>query len=136
MLIGIHPLLTADLLHAMVSMGHGDEIALVDANFPAASVGRRVIPLPGTDSPESLAAVLIVFPLEAAAAPAAFAMAVVGDPAAVPRRSPLSRTCSHWTAWPASRSANWSATRPTSGHRERTRSCARARCASTAISFS
>lgn len=84
MLIGIHPLLTADLLHAMASMGHGDEIALVDANFPAASVGRRVIPLPGADSPQALAAILTVFPLDAPAAPAAFTMAVVGDPAAVP----------------------------------------------------
>ena len=84
MLIGIHPLLTADLLHAMASMGHGDEIALVDANFPAASVGRRVIPLPGADSPQALAAILTVFPLDVPAPPAAFTMAVVGDPAAVP----------------------------------------------------
>jgi L-fucose mutarotase len=33
MLKGIHPLLTADLLHALAAMGHGDEIAIVDANF-------------------------------------------------------------------------------------------------------
>jgi L-fucose mutarotase len=28
-------LLAADLLHALAGMGHGDEIAIVDANFPA-----------------------------------------------------------------------------------------------------
>jgi L-fucose mutarotase len=30
-------------LHALASMGHGDAIAIVDANFPSASVGKRVI---------------------------------------------------------------------------------------------
>jgi len=33
---GIDPLLHADLLHARPAMGHGDEIAVVGANFPAA----------------------------------------------------------------------------------------------------
>jgi L-fucose mutarotase len=28
---------TPELLHVLASMGHGDEIALVDCNFPAAS---------------------------------------------------------------------------------------------------
>ena len=65
-LIGIHPLLTPDLLHALASMGHGDEIAVVDANFPSVSVGRRVIALPGADAPQALAAILTVFPLDTA----------------------------------------------------------------------
>lgn len=43
MLEGIHPLLHADLLHALAAMGHGDELAIVDANFPAASVARRLL---------------------------------------------------------------------------------------------
>ena len=43
MLKGIHPLLTPDLLHALAEMGHGDTLAIVDANFPATRVGRRVI---------------------------------------------------------------------------------------------
>ena len=37
MLKGIHPLLNADVLQALRAMGHGDEIALVDANYPAQS---------------------------------------------------------------------------------------------------
>ena len=34
-LIGISPLLSPDLLHALASMGHGDEIVIGDANFPS-----------------------------------------------------------------------------------------------------
>ena len=33
MLIGLNPLLSPDLLHALAAMGHGDEIVVVDANF-------------------------------------------------------------------------------------------------------
>ena len=36
MLKGISPLLSPELLHILASMGHGDEIVLADANFPAA----------------------------------------------------------------------------------------------------
>lgn len=84
MLMGIHPLLTADLLHAMASMGHGDELALVDANFPSVSIGKRVVNLPGANAPDVLAAILTLLPLDASPEPAAFTMAVVGDPRAVP----------------------------------------------------
>ena len=36
MLKTISPLLTPDALHALASMGHGDELVIADANFPAA----------------------------------------------------------------------------------------------------
>jgi L-fucose mutarotase len=81
---GIDPLLTADLLHALASMGHGDELALVDANFPAASNGKRLVEIAGASAPEVLAAILSVFPLDTAVVPAAFTMEVTGDPDAVP----------------------------------------------------
>ncbi len=84
MLKGLHPLLVPDLLHALASMGHGDEIAVVDANFPAASVARRVIELPGASAPEALAAILSVLPLDTTIVPGAFTMQVVGDAEAVP----------------------------------------------------
>jgi L-fucose mutarotase len=84
MLKGIHPLLTADLLHALAAMGHGDEIAIVDANFPAMRLGTRVIELSGASSPECLAAVLTVFPLDPFAMQPALTMQVVGEPHAVP----------------------------------------------------
>ena len=84
MLIGIDPLLGPDLLHALRAMGHGDEIAIVDANFPAASIGARVVEVGGATSPAVLKAVLSVLPLDTFVVPAVITMEVVGDPAAVP----------------------------------------------------
>ena len=43
MLWGIDPLLTADLLYALRRMGHGDEVVVVDTNFPAASTAMSTI---------------------------------------------------------------------------------------------
>lgn len=84
MLKGLSPLLSADLLHVLASMGHGDEIVLADANFPAATHGRRLVRLPGTHAPQVLDAVLSVLPLDDFVPQAAFTMQVVGDAAAVP----------------------------------------------------
>ena len=84
MLIGISPLLTPDLLHTLASMGHGDEVVIVDANFPAASVGRRVIDVAGAHATAVLDAILTILPLDTMVSPAAVTMEVVGDPRATP----------------------------------------------------
>jgi L-fucose mutarotase len=84
MLKGIHPLLHGDLLQALATMGHGDEIAIVDANFPTATFSRRIVQLVGASASEALDAILTVFPLDTFAVPAAFTMEVVDDPEAVP----------------------------------------------------
>lgn len=84
MLKGIDPLLTGDLLRALRAMGHGDEIAIVDANFPAASLGPPVIELAGAGGPAALAAILTLLPIDPLAAPAALTMAVPGNAADVP----------------------------------------------------
>ena len=41
MLKHIPALLTPDALHALASMGHGDELAIVDAHFPAARLAAK-----------------------------------------------------------------------------------------------
>jgi L-fucose mutarotase len=64
MLKSINPLLTGDLLAILSDMGHGDEIVIADANFPAASIARRLIRLPGISATDVLAAVLSVLPLD------------------------------------------------------------------------
>jgi L-fucose mutarotase/ribose pyranase (RbsD/FucU family) len=69
MLKTIDPLLTPELLLVMATMGHGDELAVVDANFPAASVALRtghgrVVPLVGVSMPEAVRAVLTLLPLD------------------------------------------------------------------------
>jgi L-fucose mutarotase len=84
MLKGIDPLLHADLLHALRAMGHGDELAIVDANFPAASMARRVIRVDGVSATRALEAVLSVLPLDDFVDAPCARMEVVGDPAAVP----------------------------------------------------
>ena len=48
MLQGLNPLLTGRTLLHLDAMGHSDAVAVVDAHFPAARVGRIVIDLPGT----------------------------------------------------------------------------------------
>jgi L-fucose mutarotase len=80
MLRGIDPLLTPDLLKILREMGHGDEIAVVDANYPAATDARRLVRLPGADATEALRAILSLLPLDTYVDCAAHCMAVVGDP--------------------------------------------------------
>ena len=79
MLIGISHLLTPDLLHALASMGHGDEIVLADANFPSTTLGKRLIHLPGVSAPAALQAVLSVMPLDSFVDQPALTMQIVGD---------------------------------------------------------
>lgn len=76
MLFNISPVLGPDLLHALRAMGHGDEIALVDGNYPAAGHARKLVRADGIDILTMLAAVLQVLPIEAA-----FRAALNNDPA-------------------------------------------------------
>jgi L-fucose mutarotase len=67
MLIGVPPLLGPDLLRTLRAMGHGDEIALVDANYPAEDHARRLVRADGLGLPAVLEAILTVLPLDHAA---------------------------------------------------------------------
>jgi L-fucose mutarotase len=82
MLKNLDPLLAPDLLQILRAMGHGDEIAIVDANFPAAANARRLVRLDGGNSTRALDAILSVLPLDDFVDCAAFRMEVVGDPSA------------------------------------------------------
>lgn len=64
MLEGIHPLLTGELLLHLDRMGHSDAVVIADAHFPAWALGRHIIDLPGTTTPEVLAAIRTVIPLD------------------------------------------------------------------------
>jgi L-fucose mutarotase len=83
MLLGIDPLLTPELLHALAAMGHGDSIVLVDANYPATR-GNRRIPIPGADTPTVLRAILRLLPIDTFIPHPAVVMQVVDNPHAVP----------------------------------------------------
>ena len=89
MLWGIDPLLDADLLYALRRMGHGDEIAIVDANFPAASTAATTVTgepivMAGASAARAVEAILSVMPLDAFVDDPALRMEVVGDPLRVP----------------------------------------------------
>ena len=87
MLKGLDPLLSADLLHVLRAMGHGDELVIVDANFPATSMGRRVVRMDGVSATRALEAVLSVMPLDDFVEEPCARMQVVDDPDAVPEVS-------------------------------------------------
>jgi L-fucose mutarotase len=89
MLKNLDPLLNADILHALCAMGHGDEVVICDANFPADSVARqtvlgRVLRLDGVGAPRAVQAVLSVLPLDSFVDHPAERMEVVDDASAVP----------------------------------------------------
>jgi L-fucose mutarotase len=87
MLKSIDPLLNADVLHALRSMGHGDELVLADTNFPAESVARRTIIGKVLRIDASAArvarAVLSLMPLDTFVDFPARRMEIVGKPAEV-----------------------------------------------------
>jgi L-fucose mutarotase len=60
----VDPLLVPRLLHRLAAMGHGDEIAVVDRNYPAYSAGPEVIELAGVGTTEAVRAILTVLPLD------------------------------------------------------------------------
>ena len=75
MLKGIDPLLTPELLMHLSAMGHGEWVAVVDANFTAdfLSQGKPLVRLPGNSLARVSQAVLSVIPLaEDVAQPAAY----------------------------------------------------------------
>lgn len=84
MLRNIPPILSPDLLHTLRAMGHGDDIVIGDANFPATSMGQRCHRLDGLLATDVLHAILTVMPLDTFVPDPARVMQVVGDPTAIP----------------------------------------------------
>ncbi|TSB47041.1 L-fucose mutarotase [Alkalicoccobacillus porphyridii] len=64
MLKGIPSILSPDLLKILMEMGHGDEIVLADAHFPAASHTQKLVRSDGNTIPELVEAILPLFPLD------------------------------------------------------------------------
>ena len=79
MLIGLDPLLNGEALAVLRDMGHGDTVALVDANFPAHYLGPPVVRL-DTDLPRAARAVLSVLPLDGYAEAPLLRMEIDGRP--------------------------------------------------------
>lgn len=84
MLKGVDPVLGPDLLAILRAMGHGDEIVVADANFPAAANARRLVRADGIDAVRLVRAIAALMPLDDFVPAAAFRMAVVDAPGEVP----------------------------------------------------
>ena len=81
MLIGIPPILGPDLLATLRAMGHGDEIALVDGNYPAQDHARRLVRADGHGVLVLMEAILQLLPLDRAVPQALFRASLNNDPA-------------------------------------------------------
>lgn len=84
MLKGLDPILNADLLTILSGMGHGDDLVIVDSNFPSTSMAKRLVRMPGLPAPRVLEAVLSVMPLDDFVDEPCGRIEVVGDPDSVP----------------------------------------------------
>jgi L-fucose mutarotase len=89
MLKGINPLLNSEVLGALSAMGHGDDLVVVDTNFPADSVARqtpfgRVLHIDNVSAAQAVKAILSVYPLDNFVDDGAARMEVVGAPAEIP----------------------------------------------------
>jgi L-fucose mutarotase len=84
MLLGIDPLLGPKLLMILRAMGHGDEIVIADANFPATTNAKRLVRLDGANASDTVKAVLSVMPLDSFVESPANGMQVVGKPDEIP----------------------------------------------------
>lgn len=89
MLKSIDPLLNADVLYALRSMGHGDDLVLCDTNFPADSVARRsvlgrLLRIDNVSAGRAARAILSVLPLDSFVDKPASRMEIVGQPDEIP----------------------------------------------------
>ena len=86
MLKGIDRAITAELLHALMLMGHGDDIVICDVNHPAATIARhttygRLVDLGGCTIPQAVRAILTLMPVDTFVDQPIHRMQVVGEPA-------------------------------------------------------
>ena len=82
MLKGIDPRINADLIYLLAAMGHGDQIAIVDRNYPATHDAKpsRLVRYDGVNSTEMLSMILSLMPLDTFVEAPVFTMQVVGKP--------------------------------------------------------
>jgi L-fucose mutarotase len=85
----IDPILNADVLHALKSMGHGDDLIICDTNFPADSVARqtvigKLLRLDSVTAARAVRAILQLMPLDSFVDKPAQRMEIVGNATEIP----------------------------------------------------
>jgi L-fucose mutarotase len=89
MLKGIDPILNADVLWVLKSMGHGDDLIIADMNFPSDSVARETVHgellrMENVTAARAIKAVLSVMPLDSFVEKPALRMEIVDRPNELP----------------------------------------------------
>ena len=85
MLRGIDQRLSAEIVHVLMLMGHGDDLVICDVNHPAASIAKettygRLIDMAGCDLPSAARAILSLMPLDTFVPAPVSRMQIVGNP--------------------------------------------------------
>lgn len=85
MLKGIDQRLSAEIVHVLMLMGHGDDLVICDVNHPAATIAAettygRLIDMAGCDIPTATRAILSLLPLDTFVPAPVQRMQVVGNP--------------------------------------------------------
>jgi L-fucose mutarotase len=88
MLKGINQRLSAEIVHVLMLMGHGDDLVICDVNHPAATIAAettygKLIDMAGCDIPTGAAAILSLMPLDTFVPAPVARMQVVGNPGGV-----------------------------------------------------
>jgi L-fucose mutarotase len=88
MLKGIDQRLSAEIVHVLMLMGHGDDLVICDVNHPAATIAAettygKLIDMAGCDIPTAAAAILSLMPLDTFVPAPVARMQVVGNPDAI-----------------------------------------------------
>lgn len=79
MLKGISPVISPSLLKVLAEMGHGDEIVISDAHFPAHAFNSNVIRADGVSADALLKGIIAIFELDSYATPVIMMAPVPGD---------------------------------------------------------
>ena len=87
MLKGIDQRLSAEIVHVLMLMGHGDDLVICDVNHPAATIAAettygRLVGMAGCDIPTAARAILSLMPLDTFVPAPVSRMQVVGNPEA------------------------------------------------------
>src|SRR6185503_15009791 len=84
----IDPILSADMLYALKSMGHGDDLVIADLNFPSDSIAHstthgRLLRIENVSAARAARAILSLMPLDSFVPAPALRMEVVGKPSEI-----------------------------------------------------
>lgn len=85
MLRGIDPVISAEILYALMLMGHGDTLVICDINHPAQTIARetrygKLLDMSGCGIAAAARAILKIFPLDTFVEAPVKRMQIVGDP--------------------------------------------------------